>query len=125
VLVRVIPPLSSVSTEELRYHAIHQEKLRIRWNRVQCQPERFAYGPGWFEDRGSMWLLAGGKTVLFVSERGTISLHRIRACRECLDVTPFASFTLEGGNRWVWTALVSENVTCPLLACHKEESNCR
>lgn len=124
VLGRVIPPLHSMPSEELRRHAIHQEKLRIRWGRESCPPEQFAYGPGWFDSRGSMWLMAGGKTLLFVSERGNVSLHRIQACGERLDVIQFAGHTLEGGHRWVWTTLVSESETLPLLAC-KEESSCR
>ena len=71
-----------------------------------------------------MWLLAGGETVLFVSERGNISLHRIQLSGGNSDAIPFASYTLEGGHRWVWMTLVSENGSSPLLAC-KEESNCR
>lgn len=65
-----------------------------------------------------------GKTLLFMPERGSVSLYRIRPYGERLDVAPFASFTLEGGHRWVWTTLVSENTTSPLLAC-REGSNYR
>lgn len=59
-----------------------------------------------------------------MSEGGKISLRCIQTCGERSDVTPFASYTLEGGHRWVWATLVSESDTLPLLAC-REESNCR
>ena len=124
VLARVIPPLHSLSTEELKRHAIHQEKLRTRWRRDRRLPEPFVCRPGWFDGRGSMWLMAGGVVALFMSELGKISLHRIRALGEHLEVTPFASRTLEGGYRWVLMTLISDNESPPLLAC-KEESHCR
>ena len=123
-LAGTIPKLHFLTTEELRGRVIHQEKLWIRWNQVQCLPEQFACGPRWFDGRGSMWLLTGGEAVLFVSERGNISLRRIQLYTGHLDVIPFASYTLEGGHRWVWMTVMSENGSSPLLAC-KEESNCR
>lgn len=87
VLTRAVSPLHSLPAEEIKRHAIHREKLRIRWGRAQCPPDHLVYGSGWFDDRGSVWLLVEEKPVLFMSEWGNISPHRIRTCGERPNVT--------------------------------------
>jgi hypothetical protein len=69
-------PGSINRAEDLKSYAIHQAKLRLRWNRTPERREPLI-PLGTFNGLGNIWLLPGGDVLCFLFYTGDISLNRI------------------------------------------------
>ena len=73
------PPLTSLSTQELKTFVTGRAKLRLRWDKRDYQIKKDFAAKSLIRIPGvrRLRLLPGGKSVLVIDSRDEVALHRI------------------------------------------------
>ena len=73
------PPLTSLSTQELKTFVTGRAKLRLRWDKRDYQIKKDFAAKSLIRIPGvrRLRLLPGGKSVLVIDNHGNVALHRI------------------------------------------------
>ena len=112
-----IPPLTSLSTQELKTFVTRRAKLRLRWGKDDGENGLVTKGlVGIFGIR-MLWLLPGGRSVLVIDNRRGLTLRRVELDdgRASLPIVANIEYDQEAIAGPEWFTLLTVMSPCPIL----------
>ena len=119
-----VPPLTSLSTQELKTFMTGRAKLRLRWGKDEGE-NRFA-AKGLVEVSGirRLWLLPGGKSALIIDHHGGVTLHRVELDDSRASLPIVANIRYGQGvdtSGFEWNKLLAAMSPCPIFVHNQGE----